>query len=221
MTRWPGILVLAFAASGLSALTLEQELAYGKQRDAAVARRDFAEAIRLQKGIIEEPAIYVEVNIATELIEPGLFYWCDGSPSEARTAIRKAIQLMKTGKMLGNGCEVRAEQLLTRLNRVPRQLSLNEIAAILSFTMEAAQAEQSKKTNASIARSDARIRMFDAKAQTYRREGEFQASVAKFHASREYQTATGKTFDPNHRPYDGREREQWDACKRIYDIWGN
>ena len=221
LKRLMGIFLLACAAFGLSALTIDEEVRYWRLRNAAAERRDYAEAIRLQKRVIEEPSMYVEANAASDLVLLGLLHWCNGSPSEARTAIGRAIQLMKTGRTLGNGCEARTEQLLARLNRVPRQLSSNELAAIVSFTTELVSAQHFKNTQAVIARYDALGRMFDAQTQTWRREGEFQASVAKFYARQEYQKTTGKTFDPDRRPYGGREREQWDACKRIYDIWGN
>ena len=63
---------------------------------------------------------------------------------------------------------------------------------------------------------------FSSMAKTYQLQVEAQARAARFLAIQEYQKRTGDTFSPNHPPsYGSAVRKEWDACKAIYDIFGN
>ena len=69
------------------------------------------------------------------------------------------------------------------------------------------------------ARYSALMAYLDSGIQAAKREGHRIEWNAKFNADREYQSATGKSFDPSRRPSGGFEREKWDAAKRVYDIF--
>jgi hypothetical protein len=60
----------------------------------------------------------------------------------------------------------------------------------------------------------------DNEIQRYRKQGQDFEWREKMSASLEYQSKTHQTFDPSARPPEGSpNRESWDACKRVYDIF--
>lgn len=162
-----------------------------------------------------------DVNKASHSIELGLHYWCLKKDSEAKDAISKAIKYLKTGEFLGGGCEARAETLLKKISKLPRSMSYDEIHALNEYTMEPAYDQFHKEIDRKNAQLEVLTRKYESETNRLRREGDFQASMAKFRAKQDYEKSTGRTFDPNTRPKDAKELEKWEPCKRVYDIFEN
>ena len=80
-----------------------------------------------------------------------------------------------------------------------------------------------KCTNASITRSKMVSAWAESMTRTYQMEGDRQARMARQSARQEYLRQTGNEFSPDRdtRPSYGKARDEWDACKRVYDIFGD
>ena len=212
------IICMLLLAGGLAVNVCGMDIYNSKE--AALKSGNYSEARRLLLRLIQSDG--ASVNTASSYIQLALVDRCLYKDNEAKTAISNAIYNMKNGDMLGNGCEARAEILLRKINKLPRRLSYREIYDISAFTMEIPYAQWHREMDRIIARYDALAGRFSSQTRSLLREREFQASVAKFYAKQEYEKSTKSTFNPNYPPPRGSEaREKWNACKRIYDIWGN
>ena len=216
------MLIMSGITAIVSGMDLAEWSAINRSYDQALESGNYTEARRMKLRLIQDPEDpSLHVNIASDYISLALVSWCLGKDGEARVAISNAIKLIKNGDNLGNGSEARAEILLHNLHKLPRQLSLREINEICVFTMEIPYAQWRKEMNRTNARIDAMTARFDSEIRSLRRQGDVQASMAKFHAKQEYEKSTGKSFNPNYPPRGEIARDKWNACKRIYDIWGN
>lgn len=204
----------------------EKWISHSTSRYEAWARKDYSAALREQKAVIENLKTDSDVLLAENAFILGMLYWNVGQTRNAVSALENGIQILRKGTYVGgSGCERRAVVFLRKMRQrqLPNYFSCHDASSggILGYIMEVPNAVYHKKINQLIQRYEAIGRMNESMANTYRIQGEMQARFARFYAGMEYQKSTGDTFSPSHPPISGTEkREKWDACKRIYDIFG-
>ena len=153
-----------------------------------------------------------------------MLWWSVGERSNARSEMENMISKLKNGRYTsGSGCEKRAEIFLQKMHSgdLPSRFAPIDFGGYLhNFIMEVPYAAQSRTLNKISARYEAIGNMAAASTAVYRQQGRAQAMMAKHYASSEYQKYTGRTFSPDNPPaYGTTDRERWEGCKRIYDIF--
>ena len=172
-------------------------------------------------------SLETDVNRAQNYLYASMLSWNTDRREKALEFLDKSIRLMRTGENLGGKCEARAVAFRKKMSDgdLPRRFTTKDIIGtpgIQSYIMELPTAKFNKTIRASIARYEAIGGMADAQKGIYEAEGRWFEKSSKFYARQEYQNATHRTFDPDVPPELGTSaREQWDAAKRIYDIFGN
>ena len=159
-----------------------------------------------------------------------MLYWNLGESNRAIRHMTFCVdQLAEEAQRYGreNRGVKRAQVLLEKMKRgaIPGKFSVNDITgynqpSVLSFIMrpinDAIGAYYQKQT----AHLDRLNAAMDAEIDVYRKEGRHQAMMATFNAEMDYLRSVNKTFDPDNQPPRGSaDREKWDECKRIYDIF--
>ena len=169
-----------------------------------------------------------DCNLTGYYVWLAMLQWNNNEQSSARDSMREAIRLMKYGESLGQGCEKLAEKFLAKMQSgdLPSRFTPTDILSdcgIKKNIMVPVEARFWKCTNASIARSNLVISWAESMTRTYQMDGERQARMARQGARQEYLRKTGKEFSPDRdtRPSYGKARDEWDACKRVYDIFEN
>ena len=167
-----------------------------------------------------------DCNLAGYYVLLSMLQWNYNEPSSARSSMEEAIRLMKYGESLGQGCEKLAEKFLGKMRSgdLPSTFTSTDILSdcgIHKNIMAPVEARFWKCTNASIAKSNLIISWADSMSRTYQMDGERQARMAQQGARQEYLRKTGREFSPDRdtRPSYGKARDEWDACKRVYDIF--
>lgn len=164
----------------------------------------------------------VPVNTAGNCVRMFLLNWNLEEKNEAIGWLRRGISIMKSH--VGQNCSARAEVLLKKAcsDEIGDTFTKNLFYSVYNYVMEVPNAVNQRKHRQLMARYDALIGQISASTEVYRREGEYQAMQAKSYANQEYQRKCHRVFDPDRRPSaDSGCREEWDACKRIYDIFGD
>lgn len=160
-----------------------------------------------------------------------LLNWNIGTKARAKDFLKKGIENLRTWQ---KGCEVYAKELLDKAEAddLPSKFSANDIysdsCGITHFVMEPLHTaleqeryERKKKMDAENEWLNWIGAYADASTSVYRKQGEMFATQAKFNARREYENKYHSTFDPKDRPSESSgRREDWDSCKKIYDIFG-
>jgi len=142
---------------------------------------------------------------------------------DARKYAEKAISAMED--KIGGNCEERAEQYLKKLKSgdLPYLFSPKDFLAsygTLEYMSSPAFAQEAKNLARQNAVNDAIISYSNSKMKTLQAESERMARNAKRDAKEIYRSETGKNFDLTSRPvYSGKAQDEWDACKRIIDIF--
>ncbi len=160
-------------------------------------------------------------------VQLALLYWNLGKKDDAIQNMMYAVEKLKDGK----GSEKRAQILLNKMEKgaITGEFNARDILgysnpSLLSFVMKPrldaikdASIENYRKRTAHLDRLIARM---NAEIDVSRAEEHHQAMLATFNADMDYLRSANKTFDPNNRPpLESAEREDWDACKRIHDIF--
>ena len=222
MKKVVAAMLLSFLALVGYTMELAEQFECMKRESAALESGDYKTARYYCERQIKDPVwAEPEVNTASKYVMLGLLCWCLHEDNEAKRALSRAINILRNGPDLGNGCEARTVVLQRKLYKLPRRLSAKEINKIAVFTMDVARNHWRKKTNQKMAHIQAMTNALDSQTRSLQRQGEFQASVSKFYAQQEYEKRTGDSFNPNYPPSNSANRDEWNACKRIYDIWGN
>ncbi len=167
-----------------------------------------------------------DCNLAGYYVWLAMLQWNDNEQSSARSSMEEAVRLMKYGESLGNGCEKLAEKFLEKMRSddLPSTFTPTDILSdcgICKTIMAPVEARFWQCTNASIARSNLAISWAESMTRTYQMDGERQARMARQGARQEYLRRTGNEFSPDRdtRPSYGKARDEWDSCKRVYDIF--
>ena len=196
----------------------------------ATEAEEWGDAVRYMKRCVEleksAGILRTDCNLAGYYVWLAMLQWNDDSPGSARDSMEEAIRLMKYGENLGQGCEKLAEKFLGKMRSgdLPSAFTSTDILSdcgIQKNIMAPVEARFWKCTNASIARSNLVISWAESMSRTYQMEGERQARMARQGARQEYLRKTGREFSPDRdtRPSTGKARDEWDACKRVYDIF--
>ena len=191
---------------------------------------EWGDAARYMKRCVEleknAGILRTDCNLASYYVWLAMLQWNDNEPSSARSSMEEAIRLMKYGESLGQGCEKLAERFLGKMRSgdLPSTFTSTDILSdcgICKTIMAPVEARFWKCTNASISRSNLVISWADSMSRTYQMEGERQARMARQGARQEYLRKTGREFSPDRdtRPPYGKARDEWDSCKRVYDIF--
>jgi hypothetical protein len=200
-----------------------------KEMFSAIENEEWEDALRKTVDYINatrNSSLEPDVNRAQNFLYASMLCWNTDRREKAREFLDKSIQFMRTGANLGGGCEVRAEAFRKKMSDgdLPDSFTSRDLlgsAGIQSYIMELPMARFNRTIAATIARYEAIGGMADAQRGIYEAEGRWFEKSSKFYASREYQNATHRTFDPENPPELGTaDREHWEAAKRIYDIFG-
>ena len=185
---------------------------------------DWEEALSIKKRFIARGFWGdCDANNASDQVDLALLYWNTGDRESARSALSKAISIMRNGNNLGNNCWADASTLYRKMRDgdLPSKFSPKEFEAIFSYVMEVPMAQFDKTINAQIRRYDLMIQKMDSEIRSIEFQGQIMEHRAKFKARQDYFNATGETFSPSNPPeYGTSARDEWDSAKRIYDIFG-
>lgn len=169
----------------------------------------------------------IDVNKARGYVTASMLCWNTGRKEQAKDLLSRAISLMRNGQNLGGGCEARAVAFLNKMKagRLPScftNADLQSAGGVQNYVMKMPDARYTAMIERSNARYDAMIAAADSMIKSYELQGNLDAARAKAYSRQEYQKSTGRSFSPDNPPSWGtREREHWDACKRVYDIFGD
>ena len=210
----------------------ENPVEYSNKAWNATEAEEWGDAVRYMKRCVEleksAGILRTDCNLAGYYVWLAMLQWNDDSRGSARDSMEEAIRLMKYGENLGQGCEKLAEKFLGKMRSgdLPSAFTPTDILSdcgIQKNIMAPVEARFWKCTNASIARSNLVISWAKSMSRTYQMEGERQARMARQGARQEYLRKTGRHFSPDSdtRPSYGKARDEWDACKRVYDIFEN
>ena len=168
----------------------------------------------------------IDINKARNHVTASMLCWNVGRKEQAKSLLSQAISIMRNGQYLGGGCEDRAVKFLAKMRagQLPScftNADLQYSGGVQNYVMKKPDARYSAMIERSIAKYDAMIAAADSMIKSYELQGDLDAARAKAYARQEYQNSTGRSFSPENPPSWGtRERERWDACKRVYDIFG-
>lgn len=222
---WRAVIMNSMSGSGASYNHYDGMSDLMNARSSAKENGDWDEALSLMKRFIDKDYwIDCDVNKASDHVELSLLYWNTGDREEARDAMSAAINFMRYGHNLGNNCWQDASRLYNKMRNggLPSKFSPKELECVLNYVMEVPRAQFNKTIDAQMARYDTMIRRMDSEIRTIEFQGRIMEHRAKFKARQDYHDATGRTFDPSNPPeYGSSAREDWNAAKRIYDIFGD
>ena len=167
-----------------------------------------------------------DFTLASGYVQLAMLNWNLGNKYAAREAMEKAIHVLRTKKYVsGSGCEECAVIFYNKMKNddLPAIFTYRdtEKGGVLWHIMQVPYAVFEKKIGEEKRRLDFLNSYYQSQLNTEYRRGQSQARMAKMRARQEYQNSTGRTFSPNNPPsYGSSAREAWDACKKVYDIFG-
>ena len=209
--------------STMGSETKDEYWEYSKKASQAWKEGNYIRAISAVEGKIKTNSL--DINLASDYVSLAMLQWNQNYKASAKASMRKAIEVMRTGKYIGNSsCEERAVIFLKKMenDELPKSFNSDDTKSygVLGYIMEAPRAAYNKKIQELNHRSDVLALYASSMSKSYRMQGESQARWAKLSARAEYQKATGKTFSPDAPPPSGSSsREAWDSCKKVYDIF--
>ena len=209
--------------STMGSETKDEYWEYSKKASQAWKEGNYIRAISAVEGMIKTNSL--DINLASDYVSLAMLQWNQNYKASAKASMRKAIEVMRTGKYIGNSsCEERAVIFLKKMenDELPKSFNSDDTNSygVLGYIMEAPRAAYNKKIQELNHRSDVLALYASSMSKSYRMQGESQARRAKLSARAEYQKATGKTFSPDAPPPSGSSsREAWDSCKKVYDIF--
>ena len=166
------------------------------------------------------------VQKASNCLRTCLYKWNLEEYESARKYLEECVYILKNSGY-GNGCETRAIVFLNKMKngKVSRgiKFTYTDISlknGIASYIMEVPWALEFKKWDDIKRRYDTINRILDSQLHSARLESQRIEGTIKIQARQDFLEKHHETFDPNNRPsYNSPMREDWDACKRIYDIF--
>jgi len=218
-------LTMAFSSQTSFGMSLDENIALMNRSSAAMQSGNWDVAAAAIQRMVSDPISdigHVAVNDACNRVQLFMLRWNLGQRSAAMSELREAIRIMDG---IGEGCSASARRLLAKAEtgRLPdfTYVDMNNTKiGVIGAVMAVPSAVWNRQIDGFIARQRALGAMFDSQTSAYRREGDRFAWREKYNAASEYQRKTGRTFDPSDRPsYDSPSRAEWDACKKVYDIF--
>lgn len=164
---------------------------------------------------------------ASAFLQLGSLLWLSGDTPKAISAVKRSLHIMGHSSDIDASMAAAAQKILSRLNRSSSAPSSRE-KAVLTYYITAlsnsaisvqGHIESEARREAENRRHYIMMKYFDSEIASLKREAARIERNAKRRADNEYWRSTGKTFDPSHRPSGGHARAQWDAAKRVYDIF--
>lgn len=198
---------------------LEAEAAKSGNWEVAFARHSQAMQTEMGRGISVAAK-------ASNCLSSCLYKWNLEEYEKAQGHLEECVYILKNSGY-GNGCEARAVVFLNKMKngKVSRgiKFTYTDISlknGIASYIMEVPWALEFKKWDDIKRRYDTINRILDSQLHSARLESQRIEGTIKIQARQDFLEKHNETFDPNNRPsYNSPMREDWDACKRIYDIF--
>jgi len=215
---------------GTAALTIQEWCKAANEQTAAIKSGNWQRAAHCSKLVAGGDNVtgVIPVNAAAAIATYSMCMWNEKGTDYKEQAITDLAQAVNFCDMrVKPGCGARITQFMVcilegKIDGV--KFTQNDFLSPIglhSFLMEMPYAAANQKHQETMARYDRLIGQISASTEVYRRQGEYQAKVAKFYAKQSYENKHHSTFDPNVRPSeDSGRREDWDSRKRIYDIFG-
>lgn len=212
-------------AGSLMAMSLQESLQVMNTKAQAIESENWRLAAACAQKLLggDDVCGIIPVNQAGEYLSLFFLGWNLGEKQTAVGCLQQCIRVLDG--QVGNNCSARAKVLLSKVQagKVRGTFSRKDVGGVLyNYIMEMPYAVNQQNHQRIMARYDALIGQISASTDVYRREGEYQAAQAKLYARQDYEQKHHRSFDPDDRPSeDSGRREDWDACKRIYDIFDN
>ncbi len=191
-----------------------------QQRD-AIDSSNWHRAIECTFGMINSS--YNADVTSSSFLALGALLWITGNNEKAVSAIERSLHIMRHSDGVDEAKALAAVKMVKAVRNASGTPSWSQQQALVSFVKVLGVNSDNTLTEIrranEAARYSALMAYLDSGIQAAKREGHRIEWNAKFNADREYQSATGKSFDPSRRPSGGFEREKWDAAKRVYDIF--
>ncbi len=218
------ILILVIMGTGISS-NGEDFITFSQKQRLAIRSEKWHDAIANTIGMINQTK---DNNIsASAFLQLGSLLWLSGNQSKAVSAINRSIHIMRYSSNVDASVTMSAKKILARVSKSNTPPTPQEKSALIhyiitlnnSVTNFHGDVESEKQRQEEIRRHNLLMRRYDAEIVRLKQEAKRFERESKRKADREYWETTRKTFDPE-RPPEGRfAREQWDAAKRIYDIF--
>ena len=213
-------LFLAVVFSVVSAKASDFSSYVAEQRN-AINSENWHRAIECTFGMINSSS-NGDVT-SSSFLALGVLLWISGNREKAQSAVERSIHVMRYSDGVEESKVFAAVKILKAIRNSSGTPSWRERQVLVSFVKVLGVNSNNTVNSITRARDAARynalMAYLDSGIQAAKREGHRIEWNAKFNASRDYYSETGKSFDPSRRPSGGFEREKWDAAKRVYDIF--
>ena len=164
---------------------------------------------------------------ASAFLQLGSLLWLSGNQSKAVSAINRSIHIMRYSSNVDASVTMSAKKILARVSKSNTPPTPQEKSALIHYIITLnntainfyENVESEKQRQEEIRRHNLLMRRYDAEIVRLKQEAKRFERESKRKADREYWETTRKTFDPERHPEGRFAREQWDAAKRIYDIF--
>lgn len=219
------IVLACLAFSSSTCLLADGFLLHAERQQKAIRSEDWNTAIKHTIGMIED----MDDNNMTSIgfFQLGGLYWLSGNHEKAVNALRKSISIMGRSEDIDMKMIVVTKKLLTRITESSSAPTAREKSALAEYIRQLARnaaiarndLELAEERQAEILRHQLLMQRYDHEIAQIQRETQRMERAAKSSASQEYWRNTGKIFDSDNRPSDPRMRAEWDAAKRVYNIF--
>ena len=220
------IFILFFLFSSISIAAQENKyLIFSQKQKIAIRAEKWQDAIANTIGMIN---LTKDNNIsASAFLQLGSLLWLSGNQSKAVSAINRSIHIMRYSSNVDASVTMCAKKILARVSKSNTPPTPQEKSALIHYIITLnntainfyENVESEKQRQEDIRRHNLLMKRFDAEITRLKQEDKRIEKEAKRKADQEYWKKTRKSFDPTRRPQNGYAREQWDAAKRIYDIF--
>ena len=220
------IFILFFLFSSISIVAQENKyLIFSQKQKIAIRAEKWYDAIANTVGMIN--LTKDDKTSASVFLQLGGLLWLSGNQVKAVSALNRSILFMKYSSNVDTSMVIGAKKILARLRKSNTPPTQHEKSALIhyiitldnSVTNFHGDVESEKQRREEIRRHNLLMRRYDAEIVRLKQEAKRFERESKRKADREYWETTRKSFDPTRRPQNGYAREQWDAAKRIYDIF--
>ena len=203
----------------------EDFITFSKKQRIAIRSEKWQDAIANTIGMINQTK---DNNIsASAFLQLGSLLWLSGNQSKAVSAINRSIHIMRYSSNVDASVTMSAKKILARVSKSNTPPTPQEKSALIHYIITLnntainfyENVESEKQRQEDIRRHNLLMKRFDAEITRLKQEDKRIEKEAKRKADQEYWKKTRKSFDPTRRPPNGYAREQWDAAKRIYDIF--
>ena len=203
----------------------EDFITFSKKQRIAIRAEKWQDAIANTIGMINQTKD--DKTSASVFLQLGGLLWLSGNQVKAVSALNRSILFMKYSSNVDTSMVIRAKKILARLRKSNTPPTPQEKSALIHYIITLnntvinfyENVESEKQRQEEIRRHNLLMRRYDAEIVRLKQEAKRFERESKRKADREYWETTRKTFDPERHPEGRFAREQWDAAKRIYDIF--